>query len=59
MRSDLEAPDHRDVLTGILFGTGALALIAATLNVVDPLLRDPDGQVFSISQLLDALKIFG
>jgi len=52
MRSSVEAPSARDVRAGLALGLGGLLLIAAALVVVDPLLRDPAGQVFSVSEIL-------
>ena len=45
-------------LFGVLLGIGGLVSIALVLGVVDPALRDPDGQVFSISGVLAFFGIF-
>jgi hypothetical protein len=52
------APHARDALFGVLLGIGGLVSIALVLGVVDPALRDPDGQVFSISGVLAFFGIF-
>ena len=59
MQAKTDVPNYRDVLMGILMGVGGLISIAWVLDLVDPQLRDPAGQVFSISEILSALGILG
>lgn len=43
-----------DVAAGIAFGLLGLAAVALALTVLDPMLRDPDGVIFSLSELYRA-----
>jgi uncharacterized membrane protein len=59
MQAKADTPNSRDLVIGVLIGLGGLASIALVLGVVDPLFRDPAGQVFSIAAILRALGILG
>jgi hypothetical protein len=50
--ADLAAgPRLRDILLGLGLGLCGLAAIAIALDIVDPLVRDPDGVIFVLPWL--------
>jgi hypothetical protein len=49
-------PDRRDVYLSVLFGLGGLVSIGIFLSIVDPILRDADSAIFSLSWVIDLMR---